>query len=161
MELIINTFDHTSEALAHLSSMAVNISLLAKITYRDMLHTVIRVAARPMVVECARTVPQSTERSENENYRERKALQGGEMVLPRHDMACIVHEPKNGPMRISAVALWLKLKKKYFNSGMVKEACSLFDVTAKKLSQVLTGRKYLGGTQSKDHERKRKVSPKW
>ena len=39
--------------------------------------------------------------------------------------------------------MWLKLSKKYFNEGTVKEACKRFEVRAKQLSQVLTGKKYL------------------
>ena len=67
------------------------------------------------------------------------------MILPRHKSACWKHEPKNGPTRILAAAVWLKLRRKYFNTGMVKEACKLFQVRAKQLSCVLTGCKHLGG----------------
>ena len=35
---------------------------------------------------------------------------------------------------------------------MAKEACERFDVRAKQLSRVLTGRKYLGGTQARKHK---------
>ena len=41
------------------------------------------------------------------------------------------------------------MSRKYFNEGTVKEACELFDVWAKQLSQVLTSKKYLGGTQAR------------
>ena len=71
---------------------------------------------------------------------------------PKDDSAhikCLAHEPKNGPTHILAVAVWLKLNCKYFNEGMAKEACNRFEVRAKQLSRVLTGRKYLGGTQAK------------
>ena len=47
-------------------------------------------------------------------------------ILPRHKAVCFKQEPKNGPMRILAVAVWLKLKRKYFSMGMAKEACELF-----------------------------------
>ena len=49
-------------------------------------------------------------------------------------------------------AVWLKMSKKYFNEGMVKEACERFDVRAKQLLRVLTGKKYLGGTQACKHK---------
>ena len=58
-------------------------------------------------------------------------------------------QPKNGPTRILAVALWLKLKRKFFSEGTVKEACQLFNIRAKQLSRIITGCKYLGGTQQK------------
>ena len=65
---------------------------------------------------------------------------------------CLAHEPRNGPTHILAVVVWVKLNHKYFNEGTAKEACDQFDVRAKQLSRVLTGRKYLGGTQSKKHK---------
>ena len=30
-------------------------------------------------------------------------------VLPKHKAVCLAHEPKNGPTRILATAVWLKL----------------------------------------------------
>ena len=69
-------------------------------------------------------------------------------VLCCHNAACLTHELENGATHILAATPWLKLKKKYFNSGTVKEACGLFNVTAKNLSRVLTGKKYLGGAQA-------------
>ena len=84
-------------------------------------------------------------------------------VLPRHSLACWKHEPKNRLTRILAAAVWLKLRRKYFNTVMAKEACDLFKVRAKQLSHVLTGHKYLGGgkkiTERKEWGMKRKVAP--
>ena len=68
------------------------------------------------------------------------------MILPASNAPCLAHEPKNGPTCVLAVAVWLKLNRKYFNEGMAKEACNQFKVRAKQLSRVLTGRKYLGYT---------------
>ena len=47
-------------------------------------------------------------------------------VLPKPKVACLAHEPKNGPTRILTAVVWLKLRHKYFNQGMAKEACKLF-----------------------------------
>ena len=44
-------------------------------------------------------------------------------VLARHNSACFKYELKNGLIRILAVAVWLKLKRKYFSTGIAKEAC--------------------------------------
>ena len=71
------------------------------------------------------------------------------MILPALNVPCLAHKPKNGPTRILAAAVWLKLNHKYFNEGTAKEACDRFEVRAKQLSRVLMGRKYLGGTQAK------------
>ena len=70
-------------------------------------------------------------------------------VLPIPNATCLKHEPQNGPTHILTVALWLKMSQKYFNEGTVKEACEQFNVRAKQLSQVLTSRKYLSGTQAR------------
>ena len=59
---------------------------------------------------------------------------------------------KEWPTHVLAVAVWLKLNCKYFNEGKAKEVCNWFEVRAKQLSRVLTGRKYLGGTQTKKHK---------
>ena len=74
------------------------------------------------------------------------------MILPAPNAPYLAHKPKNGPTHILAVVAWLKLNRKYFNEGMAKEACDRFEVRAKQLSRVLTGRKYLGGTQAKRHK---------
>ena len=71
------------------------------------------------------------------------------MVLPKHNTVCLAHEPKNGPTKILTTAVWLKLWQKYFNQGTGMEACQLFNVQAKQLLRVLTGRKYLGGGDKK------------
>ena len=76
-------------------------------------------------------------------------------VLPIPNAPCLAHEPRNGPTRILAAAVWLKMSHKYFNEGTAKEACEWFDVRAKQLSRVLTGRKYLG----LQHASKKNVRP--
>ena len=96
----------------------------------------------PVEDRCAKT----TEEERREKVRK--------MVLPIPNAPCLAHEPRNGPTHILAVAVWLKMLRKYFNEGIAKEACERFDVRAKQLSRVLTGRKYLGGTQA----RKRKAT---
>ena len=70
-------------------------------------------------------------------------------VLPIPDATCLKHEPRNGLTRILMAAVWLKMSQKYFNEGTAKEVCKLFNVWAKQLSQVLTSKKYLGGTQAR------------
>ena len=71
------------------------------------------------------------------------------MVLPTSNTPCLAHELKNDPTHILAAVVWLKLNRKYFNEGTTKEACDRFEIRAKQLSRVLTGRKYLGGTQAR------------
>ena len=49
IDMIITLFDHRSEALAHLSSAAANISSLAKIVDSDTLKLIMRASIRPLV----------------------------------------------------------------------------------------------------------------
>ena len=158
-EIIMSIFDHTSEALAHLSTTAVHFSSLAKITHRDTLHLVMNAAIWPLVqlnlpekfLNLADAVPLMTE--------EQRRAKVERTILPRHDVACMVHKPRNGSTHILAAAVWLKLRRKFFNQGTTKEVCELFDMRAKQLSLVITGKKYLGGMQKKgpkEHLKQRK-----
>ena len=45
-----------------------------------------------------------------------------------------------GPTRLLATAVWLHLKCKVFNGGTTKEACTMFEVQAKQLSNLLPGK---------------------
>ena len=67
-------------------------------------------------------------------------------MLPQVNSACLTREPRFRPTRLLTAAIWLRLKWKFFNSGMAKEACTMFEVWAKQLSKLLLGKVYLGGT---------------
>ena len=117
--------------------------------------TVINGAVRPLV---QLNVPEGflnpMEDRRAPTLEEEKKEKVNKTVLPIPDATCLKHEPRNGLTRILTTAVWLKLSRKYFNEVMAKEACEWFLVRAKQLSRVLTGRKYLGGTQA----RKRKTT---
>ena len=55
-------------------------------------------------------------------------------------------EPWYGPTWLLAAAIWLCLKHKFFNGGTAKEACTMFEVQAKQLSKLLSGKVYLSGS---------------
>ena len=155
MAFITDIFKHVAQAHEHLLEFCANVAALAKITDKMTLLTIINGAVWPLV---QLNVP---ERFLNP-LEDRKALTSEEekkekvkkTVLPVPDATCLKHEPRNGPTRILTAAVWLKLSRKYFNEGTTKEVCEWFLVRAKQLSRVLTGRKYLGGTQA----RKRKTT---
>ena len=152
---IIDIFYHAAQAHEHLSEVCANVAALAKITDKMTLMTVINGAVQPLV---QLNVPEGflnpIEDKKALTSEEEKKEKVKKTVLPIPDATCLKHEPQNGPTRILTTAVWLKLSRKYFNEGMVKEACERFLVRAKQLSHVLTGRKYLGGTQA----RKRKTT---
>ena len=163
LELIVGIFDHACEAHSHLATVAVNFSSLAKVMDQDTLKTMMKSAVRPLI---QMNIPEGflnpiTDKKP-QTSEEELAEKVEKTVLPMHNLACWKHEPKNRLTRILAAAVWLKLKRKYFNTGTVKEACDLFKVRAKQLSCVLTGCKYLGGgkktTERKGWGIKRKVA---
>ena len=103
-------FNHTSEALAHLSTTAAQFSSLAMITDHETLHTVMNAAIRPLVQlnlpekflnPMADPVPPTSE--------EQCMAKVEKTILPQHDAACMSHEPWNGPTCILATVVWLKL----------------------------------------------------
>ena len=64
------------------------------------------------------------------------------VILPRP--SSLAQEPWYGPTRLLAAVVWLCLKCKFFNGGTAKEACTMFEVQAKQLSKLLSGKVYLG-----------------
>ena len=152
---IVDIFSHVAQAHEHLSEVCANIAALPKITDKSTLMSVINGAVWPLV---QLNIPEGflnpIEDKKALTSKEEKKEKVKKMVLPIPDTTCLKHEPQNGPTRILTAAVWLKMSHKYFNEGTAKEACEWFNVRAKQLSRVLTGRKHLGGTQA----RKRKAT---
>ena len=150
---ISNIFEHTARAHEHLSEVCANVSALAKVTDKATLLTVINGAICPLV---QLNIPEGflnpMEDRQAKMTEEERREKVRKMVLPVPNSPCLAHEPRNGPTCILAVAVWLKMLRKYFNEGMAKEVYERFDVRAKQLSRVLMGRKYLGGTQARKHK---------
>ena len=150
MAFITSIFDHASQVHEHLSSVCANISAFAKITDRVTLHTVINGAVQPLIqINIPEGFLNPVEDRQPKTTEEERWEKVQKTILPTANAPCLAHEPRNGPTHVLAVAVWLKLNHKYFNEEMAKEACDWFEVRAKQLSRVLTGRKYLGGMQSK------------
>ena len=68
------------------------------------------------------------------------------LLLPHFDSASIVCGPKNSPTRLLVAALWLCLRQKCMNEGTAKEVCTLFNVSPKSLSNIMSDKRYTGGT---------------
>ena len=77
------------------------------------------------------------------------------VLLPQ--AASLAWEPQYRATQLLAAAIWLHLRHKFFNDGMAKEACTMFEVQAKQLSKLLSGKVYLGGS-SRATKGKRKWS---
>ena len=155
MAFISDIFEHAARAHEHLSEVCANVSALVKVTDKAILLSIINGAVCPLVqlnIPEGFLNPVEDKRAKTTEEERREKVR--KMVLPIPNAPCLAHEPRNGPTRILAAAVWLKMSQKYFNEGTAKEACERFDVRAKQLSRVLTGRKYLGGTQV----RKRKAT---
>ena len=149
MAFIIDTFNHMAQAHEHLSEVCANISTLAKVTDKATLLSVINGAVCLLV---QLNVPEGflnpIEDKKAKTTEEEKREKVRKTVLPIPNTPCLAQKPQNSPTCILAAAVWLKMSKKYFNEGTVKEACEQFDVHAKQLSRVMTGKKYLRGTQA-------------
>ena len=158
MAFIVNIFSHAAQAHEHLSEVCVNIAALAKITDKTTLMSVINGAIQPLV---QLNIPEGflnpMEDKKSKTTEEEKRDKVRKMVLPIPDATCLKPEPRNSLTCILTAVVWLKMSRKYFNEGTVKEACELFNVRAKQLSRaitairVLTGKKYLSGTQARRH----------
>ena len=155
---IVDIFSHAAQAHEHFSEVCVNIAALVKITDKTTLMSVINGAVRLLVqVNIPEGFLNPVEDKKAKTTEEEKKEKVQKTVLPIPDATCLKHEPRNGLTRILTAAVWLKMSRKYFNEGTVKEACELFNVRAKQLSRVLTGKKYLGGTQA--HRRRATDEP--
>ena len=158
MAFISDIFEHAAWAHEHLSEVCANVSVLAKVMDKATLLTVINGAIHPLV---QLNIPEGflnpVEEKRAKMTEEERREKVRKTVLPIPNAPCLAHEPRNGPTHILAVAVWLKMSRKYFNEGTAKEACERFDMRAKQLSRVLMGRKYLGGTQA--HKRKATEEP--
>ena len=149
MAFIIDIFNHAAQAHEHLSEVCANVTALARVTDKATLMSVINGAVCPLIqlnIPEGFLNPIEDKKAKTTEEERREKIQ--KTVLPVPNATCLKHEPQNGLTRILMAAVWLKMSKKYFNEGTVKEACERFDVRAKQLSRVLTGKKYLDGTQA-------------
>ena len=144
-ELIVSCFDHLLEAHAHMLSFVANISSLAKIANPETFDMVMKAAARLMIqvnipehyLSPVQDPPLKTTAEECLSRLEK-------VILPWP--SSLAQEPQYGPTRLLAAAVWLHLKYKFFNGSTTKEACTTFEVRAKQLSKLLSGKVYLGGS---------------
>ena len=146
---IVDIFNHAVQAHEHLSEVCANVAALAKITDKTTLMSVINGVVWLLVqINIPEGFLNPVEDKKVKTTEEEKRDKVRKTVLLIPDATCLKHEPRNGLTHILMAAVWLKMSRKYFNEGTVKEACELFNVRAKQLSRVLTGKKYLSGTQA-------------
>ena len=108
--LIISTFNHLSEACAHISMPCANISSLGKIADRVTFDTVLKVTIWPLVqVNVLAQYLNPMEDPKVKTAAEITLQKIESMVLPREDAPGIVRSPRNGPTHILAAAVWLKM----------------------------------------------------
>ena len=144
-ELIMTCFDHLSEVHAHMSSFVANMSSLAKIADPKTFNMVMKVAAQPMIqINILEHYLSPVQDPPPKTTAEECLSQLEKVLLPQ--ASSLAWEPWYGPTQLLAAAVWLHLKHKFFNSGTAKEACTMFEVQAKQLSKLLSGKVYLSGT---------------
>ena len=153
-QLIISMFDHISEAMAHASMVAANILALGKITDPQMFDLVLQAAARPLVqinIPDRYLSPVQDPKPASTAEEVRQMLE--KKLLPHSGSASIVCELKNSPTRLLVAALWLCLRWKYMNKGTANKVCTLFNVSPKSLSNIMSGKRYAGGTTRGKYKR--------
>ena len=144
-ELIVLCFDHLLEAHAHMSSFMANISSLAKIADPETFDMVMKAAARLMIqVNVPEHYLSPVQDPPSKTTAEERLSRLEKVILPQP--ASLAQEPWYRPTRLLAAAVWLHLKCKFFNGSTTKEACTMFEVQAKQLSKLLSGKVYLGGS---------------
>ena len=144
-ELIMSCFDHLSEVHAHMSLFVANISSLAKIADPQTFDMVMKAVARPMIqVNVPEHYLSPVQDPPPKTTAEECLSQLKKVILPQP--ASLTQEPQYRPTRLLAAVVWLRLKHKFFNGGTTKEACTMFEVQAKQLSKLLSGKVYLGGS---------------
>ena len=120
-QMIISTFNHLSEAHAHASSAAVNISFLGNITDPEMFDMILRAAACPMIqVNIPERYLSPVQDPKPATLVEEQKAKLQAMLLPRHDAACVSRELQNNSTCLLAAVIWLQLRQKYLNEGMAK-----------------------------------------
>ena len=144
-ELIVSCFNHLLEVHAHMSSFTANISSLAKIADPETFDMVMKAAARPIIqVNIPEHYLSPVQDPPLKTTAEERLSRLEKVILPWP--TSLTQEPRYGPTRLLAAAVWLHLKCKFFNGSTTKEACTTFEVRAKQLSKLLSGKVYLGGS---------------
>ena len=131
-------FDHLSEVHAHMSSFTANISSLAKIANLKTFNMVMKAAARPIIQvnipECYLSLVQDPPPKTTAE----ECLSQLENVILLQP-ASLAQEPRYGPTRLLAAAVWLHLKCKFFNGGTTKEACTTFEGVSQTTVKAVVG----------------------
>ena len=144
-ELIVMCFDHLLEAHTHMLSFVANMSLLAKIADPETFNMVMKAAAQLMIqINIPEHYLSLVQDPPPKTTAEERLSQLEKVLLPWP--SSLAQEPWYGSTRLLAAVVWLHLKCKFFNGGTTKEACTMFEVWAKQLSKLLSGKVYLGGS---------------
>ena len=110
MAFISDIFEHVAWAHEHLSKVCANVSVLAKVTDKATLLSIINSAVQPLV---QLNIPEGflnpVEDKRAKTMEEERREKVRKMVLPIPNAPCLAHEPRNGPTHILAAAVWLKM----------------------------------------------------
>ena len=110
MAFISDIFEHAAWAHEHLSEVCANVSALAKVMDKATLLSVINGAVHPLV---QLNIPEGflnpVEDKQAKTTEEERRERVRKTVLPVPNAPCLAHKPRNGPSRILAAAVWLKM----------------------------------------------------
>ena len=142
-ELIVMCFNHLSEAHAHMSSFAANMSSLTKIANPKTFDMVMKAAARLMIQtnipECYMSLVQDPPLKTTTE----ETVLAGKGSTPPSGISCTGTTVRTH--LASSCSCLAVPQAQVLQSSMTKEACTMFEVQAKLLSKLLSGKVYLGG----------------
>ena len=107
---IISLFDNLSEAHAHMSMVAVNLSLLSKITDPVTFKTILHASIHPMVqLSIPKRFLDPIKEPKVDWSPQSMISKIKRDILPMSDKAVLEREPVNGPTQLLCAVMWLKL----------------------------------------------------
>ena len=149
----MSLFGNLSAVHLYMSLAAANMSSLAKIADEETFNTVLKASIHPMVqLNILKKYLKLTKDPKPKTTVATRLEKLWNVLLPNPEGAYFAQEPRQNATRLLPPVVWIKLSRWYLNEGSANDACQLFDVQAKQLSKVLSGKVYLRGTAQKKME---------
>ena len=107
-EMIVMCFNHLLEVHAHMSSFTANMSSLGKICDPEMYDMVLKATARLMIqINIPEHYLSPVQDAPPKTTTEKRLVWLEKVLFPQANLACLTREPRFGPTRLLAAAVWL------------------------------------------------------
>ena len=153
-EECINLFENLRTATHHISVVMANLSALAKKVDTETFRIILRASAWPLVqINIDEEALDPTQDRPIKSRWETHNKKLRQDILPYATNVRFNREPANSTTHLLTAAIYLKFKKYLFNEGTQMETSMKFKVKPKALSQILSGKCYLGGRDKKSAQK--------